>query len=280
MKKLNLFILLLLTFFMFAFGLTDIVRKIDLLRNIFYPEVYERKGLGNDTKGGKFDHLAYNSVLKMAVNDDGYVDYIAISNNPHSLDEYIKKLANADVKSLSRFEHFALMVNAYNAFTLKLITEYPGIDSIKDISSSKRWDDKRWRIGDAVYSLNEIEHDVLRKQYGEPLVHFALVCASKSCPKLRNEPYIGKDLVFQLNDQALHFFSQPINFRWDEEKNTVFLSELLDWFRHDFAVDEKGVLDYPLHYIDTRSEAQIKANKDSLKIKYIPYDWSINGKWN
>ncbi|NIS08488.1 MAG: DUF547 domain-containing protein [Candidatus Dadabacteria bacterium] len=265
---------------MFAFGAADIVRQIGFLRNIFYPRVYERKGLGDETKGGKFDHFFYNKVLRETVNDSGYVDYTAISANPDNLELYIEQLTKSDTKNLSRYEHFALLVNAYNAYTLKLITEYPGIDSIKDISSDKRWKDKRWRIGEDVLSLDEIEHEILRKQYGDARIHFTLVCAAKSCPKLRNEPYTGDALIAQLDDQAVHFFSQEQNFRWDGGNNTVYLSELLDWFRGDFADNEKGALEYTLQYLDTETAGQIRTNIDSVKIKYIPYDWSLNGKWN
>lgn len=189
-------------------------------------------------------------------------------------------MAKADADSLSNYEYLALMLNAYNAFTLKLIIEHKGIESIKDISSGKRWDDKRWNVGDKTLSLNEIEHDIIRKRYGEPLVHFALVCAAKSCPKLRNEPFTGSKLLAQLNDQAAHFFSQQQNFRWDADSNKVYLSEILDWFRYDFAENEKGVVEYAVSYIDPQAAEGIKGSNENIKIKYISYDWSLNGKWN
>jgi hypothetical protein len=265
---------------MFSFRPIDIVRNIELIRNIFYPPVYERKGIGKDTAGEKLDHSAFKLVLEDFVSDQGFVDYISLSKKPENLDLYINELTKADTGSLSNYEYLALMLNAYNAFTLKLIIENPGIESIKDISSAKRWDDKRWIIGDNTLSLNEIEHDIIRQRYGEPLVHFALVCASKSCPKLRNEPFTGSKLLFQLNDQATHFFSQQQNFRWDEQNNKIYLSEILDWFRYDFAENEEGVVEYAINYIDPETAKDIKKKKQDLKIKYISYDWSLNGKWN
>ena len=282
MNKLYIFgfVLLFLSLFMFSFRLTDVVRNIELIRNIFYPPVYERKGIGTDTAGKDFDHSAYELVLNEFVTGEGFVDYIAISKKPKNLNLYISELAKADTDNLSNYEYLALMLNAYNAFTLKLIIENPGIESIKDISSGQRWDDKRWNVGDKTLSLNEIEHDIIRKRYGEPLVHFALVCAAKSCPKLRNEPFTGSKLLFQLNDQAAHFFSQQQNFRWDADSNKVYLSEILDWFRYDFAENERGVVEYTVNYIDPQAAEGIKGSNENIKIKYISYDWSLNGKWN
>jgi len=280
MKILSVFLLVILSFFMFSFTLTDVVRNIELIRNIFYPPVYERKGIGTDTAGKDFDHSAYELVLNDFVTGEGFVDYIALSKKPKNLNLYISELAKADTDNLSNYEYLALMLNAYNAFTLKLIIENPGIESIKDISSGQRWDDKRWNVGDKTLSLNEIEHDIIRKRYGEPLVHFALVCAAKSCPKLRNEPFTGSKLLFQLNDQAAHFFSQQQNFRWDADSNKVYLSEILDWFRYDFAENERGVVEYAVNYIDPQAAEGIKGSNENIKIKYISYDWSLNGKWN
>ena len=97
---------------------------------------------------------------------------------------------------------------------------------------------------------------------------------------MRNEPFAGSKLVSQLNDQASHFFSQEQNFKWDEGSNKVYLSEILDWFRNDFAEGEKGVVEYTTAFIDSETAADIKKNKENIKIKYISYDWSINGKWN
>lgn len=257
----------------------DFLRDFDFIRNIFYPEVYQRKGLGEDTPGTAFDHSVYSAVLNEFVSAEGEVDYNGLAAKPENLDLYITLLGTADLKNLSRYERLALIINAYNAFTLKLILDYPGIGSIKDIGSDNRWDAKRWNVGGEVVSLDHIEHEMIRKNYGEPLVHFALVCASVSCPKLRNEPYAGNKLLSQLEDQSSDFFSNERNFRWDKESKTVYLSEILDWFRHDFADDEKGVVRYTLKYLDDGTAGQIKENIDDIKVKYITYDWSLNGPW-
>ena len=119
---------------------------------------------------------------------------------------------------------------------------------------------------------------MIRKRYGDARVHFALVCAAKSCPKLWNEQYTDEDLIAQLDDQARGFFKEQDNFRWDSQNNTVYLSEILDWFRNDFAEDENGVLNYISKYLDEAKGKEI-TNSNNVEIKYIPYDWSLNGTW-
>lgn len=257
----------------------DYVRNVEVIRRYFYPHVYQRKGLGEDTPGAVFDHSYYGLLLDKFVDDKGIVDYKGIAEKQVLLDTYINSISYVNLEGLSRYEQLALLLNSYNAFTLKLIIENPGIKSIKDIPSKKRWDDKRWDIGGNLVTLDEIEHNLIRKVYGESLIHFALVCASKGCPKFRNEPYTGKKLVAQLNDQAAVFFSKDTNFRWSKDKNTVYYSELLDWFRNDFADEEMGLVTYSLTYLDLNTASEISEAED-LKIKYLAYDWSLNGVWD
>ena len=259
-------------------GAEDSVRDTDLLRDIFYPDVYARQGIGDNTPGNRFDQSEYRAVLKRFVTDKGVVNYEALAGNLSELDNYLDHLSVADLDKLSKYSRIAVLLNSYNAFTLKLITGYPGIKTIKDIPENKRWKDKRWILGGEKVSLDELEHEMIRKKYGDARVHFALVCAAKSCPRLRNEPYSGDKLISQLDDQAREFFKENDNFRWDNENNTVYLSEILDWFRNDFADDEKGVLDYLEKYLDNNIAAEIAGSKN-VKIKYIPYNWSLNGTW-
>lgn len=254
------------------------VRNLGFIRSHFYPEVYARNGIGDNTTGKTFDNTDYGIVLKRYVNDDGFVDYSLLAANSSELDMYIEKLSIAGLDELSKYSRLSVFLNAYNAFTLKLITENKGIKSIKDIPEERRWKDKRWVLGGQTVSLDELEHEMIRKTYGDARVHFALVCAAKSCPKLRNEPYSEEKLITQLDDQARKFCKQGHNFRWDAQNNTVYLSQIFDWFRNDFADDEKGVLDYVKKYLNEDTAKEISSSKN-VKIKYIPYDWSLNGTW-
>lgn len=284
--KRNCFVILFfsLTFLFISCSPRNIVRKNEFLRNLIYPEELKsdfskRSGLGDNTPGNSFDHSDYGTILNKYINKKGMVNYVGLKTDEKLFDQYLNSLANVDYEKLSKYEKLALLINAYNAFTLKLIIQNPGIGSIKDIPSDKRWENEVWNIAGNNISLGAIEHEWIRKDFGEPKIHFALVCAAMSCPKLRNEPYSGDKLKEQLNDQARNFFSVEKNFRWDPEKKEIHLSAILDWFRYDFAATEEGVLEYSLNFIDTENAKEISLVKDTLNIKYISYDWSLNGDW-
>lgn len=271
-------------FFLLSCSPRGFVRNNEFFRNLFYPEELESgfstgDGLGENTPGESFDNSDYVAILTKYVGKDGTVDYIGIKTEEKVLDSYINSISKVSYEKLSKYEKLSLLINAYNAFTLKLIIQNPGIGSIKDIPSDKRWENEVWELAGKRVSLDFLEHQWIRKEFGEAKIHVALVCAAKSCPKLRSEPYEGEKLKDQLKDQARHFFSLKNNFQWNPEKKEIYLSAILDWFRYDFAETEMGVLEYSLNYVDTEKGKEISSVKDSLKIKYISYDWSLNGDW-
>ena len=224
-------------------------------------------------------HAAFARVLGACVDERGGVDYAALRRKPADLNATLYALETVEPDLLSRFERLALFINAYNAFTLQLIIEHPGLGSIRDIPAGKCWKAKRWRLGGRTFSLLQIEHDLIRRQFGEPRVHFALVCASRGCPKLRWEPYVGARLLDQLDDQARDFVSRRTNFRYDFEDRVVWVSELLDWYRADFGKNTAALAACALRYAD--AEVRREAGRHSLppRVKYLPYDWRLNGTW-
>lgn len=281
-----IFSLLLSTIFLFSIYCSpkDFVRRNELARNIFYPEELQSdypkgEALGEDTDGLEFDHSEFQYMLEKYVDEHGRVDYVGLKEEEDVLDRYIDELSSASYDQLTRYEKLALLINAYNAFTLKLILENPGIKSIQDIPSEKRWEDTRWIISGERLSLMELEHKKIRGVFAEPRIHFALVCASNGCPKLRNEVFEGSKLVEQLGDQAINFYSLESNFKLDENKNSIYLSEILDWYKFDFAENEKDVVLYGTRYLDEKGLNYINKNIKTINIKYIPYDWKLNGVW-
>ena len=197
------------------------------------------------------------------------------------LSAYLAALGRADLQKMDRSEQIALYVNAYNAFTVKLITEYyPDIESIRDIPdgifSRKRWKHKRWRIGGRMYSLSEIEHDVLRSKFKEPRVHYALNCASISCPPLWGEPYEGEKLDEQLDAAAKAFQINPKGFRLDRAQRVVYLSRIHHWYRKDFEEAAGSVARYVAKYAPRETAEFLLANEKDLKINYMDYDWRLN----
>ena len=235
----------------------------------------------------RIDHADWNRLLKKYVDADGLVDYASWKDSGDGvgiLDTYLKSLGRADPQAAaSRGSRLAFWINAYNALTIKgILREYP-TDSIRKhtpkLYGYNIWQDLLLPVGDASYSLNAIEHDVLRKM-GEPRIHFAIVCASISCPRLRNEAYLPARIESQLADNTRDFFSRKQNFRIADsggKKNdkTVYVSSILKWFRDDFGGSSKqGLLGLAEYLPDEASRQLVKSGDYSLR--QIDYDWGLN----
>ncbi|MBW1816486.1 MAG: DUF547 domain-containing protein [Deltaproteobacteria bacterium] len=222
------------------------------------------------------DHDLYGRLLGRYVKD-GVVNYQGFKENEAILDQYLKLLEKTDTRTLSRNEQFAFYVNAYNAWTIKLIlTGYPGIESIKDLGSifKSPWKKKICRIDGRLLTLDNIEHDILRARFKDPRVHFAVNCASKGCPPLRSEPYRGKVLDQQLDDMTTRFINDPV---WNHlEGDTLYASRIFDWFEGDFNDDVPGFF---LKYAKGDLKRQLEEKRGDLRLKYLDYDWSLNDNY-
>lgn len=228
-----------------------------------------------DSKGtAVFDHSAFDRLLHKYVDDAGLVDYRGLAREAGKLDEYISAVGSAPFDDMARNERLALLINAYNAFTLRLILDHFPIGSIKDIPAAKRWDARRWRIGPLSVSLNEIEHKQIRPKFREPRIHFALVCAAVGCPKLRREAYRAADIAAQLEDQTKYVHAHDRWFRFDADKKTVFLTRLYKWYGGDFKQVAGSVVGFAARYSPALKRALDAGKKP--KIKWLAYDWSLN----
>ncbi|MDG2150312.1 MAG: DUF547 domain-containing protein [Planctomycetota bacterium] len=239
---------------------------------------------GEDSGNRTSIHESYDELLRETVSL-GVVNYTALAKQRPRLQKYLEELSAIDPNSLDRNAKLAFWINAYNAFTLELILEHLGrIESIKDISSSKRWKDKRWLISGRSYSLDEIEHEILRPMQ-EPRIHFALVCASRSCPDLQPEAFLPEDLDAQLASATRGFLANPekgMQTRIEEsffggKTPTLLLSRIFDWFEGDFEKNGSEVVDFVLQYAPTQEAAFINRNRADLDVEYLDYDWSLNG---
>jgi len=205
---------------------------------------------------------------------DGQVDYAGLKREEARLDEYLKLLEKTDSKSLSRSDQFAFYINAYNAWTIKLIlTAYPGVKSIKDIGSIFRspWKKKIARLDGQILTLDNIEHDIMRPRFKDPRIHFAVNCASKGCPPLRPEPYRGDMLEAQLDQMTRLFINDPSRNRF--EKNTLYVSSIFKWYSEDFGGD---TAEFVFKYAEGKLKEKLKGK--SVRVEYLDYDWSLNGK--
>jgi hypothetical protein len=224
---------------------------------------------------GMVDHNLYAGLLKQYVKD-GAVDYQGFKNEEATLDAYLKMLEQTNSQMLFRNEQLAFFINAYNAWTIKLVLGgYPGIKSIKDLGGvlSSPWKKKICRIDGRVISLDELEHKTIRPRFQDPRVHFAVNCASRSCPPLLSEPYQGNNLERQLDAATRGFINNPQSNRLVGE--TLYVSKIFDWYKADF---KSGVVEFFLKYAEGDFRERLKANIDQLRIAYLDYDWSLNGR--
>jgi len=245
---------------------------------LFGPPVVELAEVYQDNPSGpKFDHTLMDQILHKHVAAGGWVDYAALKKNSGDLDRYIAALALAPFDPMGRDEKLALLINAYNAFTLRLILDYYPLDSIKDIPAAKRWDDPRWRVGPYTWSLSQIEHQQIRPKFRQPRIHFALVCAAVGCPPLRGEAYTADRLEQQLEDQTRYIHSQK---RWfyiaPDHTGVVHLTNLYNWYGGDFEQVSGSILDFVADYSPPLRRAMDQTRV--LRIQWIEYDWSLNDK--
>ena len=224
--------------------------------------------------GGAVDHGIFAELLARHV-AKGRVNYAGFKTDEARLDQYLKVLEQAEPQRLDRDEQFAFYINAYNAWTIKLIlTGYPGVSSIKDLGSlfQSPWKKEIVRIDGRLLTLDHIEHDILRPRFKDPRVHFAVNCASKSCPPLLNEPYRGNVLDAQLTRVTADFLNQPAHSRLEGDR--LWVSAIFKWFAEDF---DKDVVGFYLKYVRGDLKQKLEAARGRIEVKYMDYDWSLNG---
>ena len=217
-------------------------------------------------------HQQWDKLLRKHVNKTGLVNYKGFKNDKAELDSYLKLLSSsAPQKSWSKDDQKAYWINAYNAFTVALILKHYPVKSIKDIAGSiykinTPWDIKFITIGGQKYDLNNIEHKILRNQFDDPRIHFALVCASISCPRLRDEAFTGSGINAQLEDAGKEFLN-------DKSKNNIRadkadLSKYFSWYKGDF-IKNGSLVDYVNKYSSTKITSK-------TKIGSLDYNWGLN----
>lgn len=213
-----------------------------------------------------------DAVLKKFV-ADGVVDYRGLKTNDQQLKDYLsaaRAVKEADFIDWSRNEQLAFLINLYNAATLQLILDHYPVKSIKDIGSFFKgpWDQPVVSLFGKSITLNELEHGIIRKRYKEPRVHMALVCAARGCPPLRSEAYTAEKLNQQLDDQTRIYLASPAGLVIDRAHRVAHISSIFKWYSDDFASVRSFIEKYSGESLD------------GLKIRYLDYDWSLNGRIN
>lgn len=210
-------------------------------------------------------HAAWDSLLQRHVSTTGKVNYAGLkAADKPALEAYCKSLADNPVQdSWSREEKMAYWINAYNAFTVKLIVDNYPTKSILNFDGGKTWDVKRIRLGDKKYSLNQIENDILRPQFKDARIHFAINCAAKSCPPLHNRAYTADNLETTLDARTRAFINDPAFNTLSASKAQV--SKIFDWYATDFGDLKK--------YLNQYAIAPLKG---TATVAFQEYNWDLN----
>jgi len=212
----------------------------------------------------RINHSIFTDFLQKQVSTEGAVNYKNIKANDDELNNYLNQFINVSPPEIwTKNEKLAYWINAYNAFTIKLIIDNYPLESIKDIKNP--WDQEFIPINGKMLSLKHIEHEILRKM-NEPRIHFAIVCASASCPKLQNKAFIAEKLDAQLTAATKEFLMDAS--KNSIQKNTIDISKIFKWFSKDFK--ENGSL---IDFLNTYSNVKISEN---AKINYMDYSWELN----
>lgn len=223
---------------------------------------------------GKPDHSKWTELLQKYVNDKGFVNYKGMIQDKSKLNAYTEDLSkNPPQSSWSENEKLAYWINAYNAFTVKLIVDNYPLESIKDLNPtiaiptvSTVWTKKWFQIGGEDFSLDRIEHKILRKDFEEPRIHFAVNCASFSCPPLRAEAYVGSQVDAQLDEQARRFINDSVRNKISKDK--IEISQIFSWFKGDFTEGQSLI-----EFLNRYSKVKIDSGAD---VDHMDYDWSLN----
>lgn len=249
-----------------------------------------------------FDHSLYDTFLQRFVSN-GFVDYNGMQKQRETLNKYlqsIKQVNPNEFENWSNNEQMVFWINAYNAITLEVILiNYPiqwgslisrarfPKSSIRQIN--KVWDTVYIKVMGKELTLNQIEHEILRKKFHDPRIHFVIVCASIGCPKLESRAFYADGLEQRLEQAARNFISDSKQVRLDKKENTFNISSIFEWFKEDFnasatahqnyknySKSERGIIEFIVSRLSKEDQQFIFNNQP--KIKYLKYDWTLNEK--
>lgn len=248
-----------------------------------------------------FSYDGYTKTLSAQVNGQGIVNYTGLKADRKGLDAFVSSLAALEPEVFGKWsdkEKIAFWINAYNALTLRVIIDnYPikasffsalrfPQNSIRQIPGV--WDKLQFNIMGRETTLDAVEHNTLRANFNEPRIHMALVCAAMGCPPLRNEPYTGEKVDFELDDQTTRFIKDPAKFRIDRTGGYIYMSSIFKWFGEDFirtfgtdkfrgrGATERAVLHFVSRYVTDGDKKFLEFG--DYRIVYLAYDWTLNDR--
>ena len=229
-------------------------------------------------------HYLFTALLSEHIFEDR-VNYRQLCNDGRFL-YYIEQLSETDPEKLVRPEEkLAFWINAYNAYTLKIVCEHYPIKSINNLHfgwvkigsllNKTVWDRNFILINNKKMTLNQIEHEILRKKFQDPRIHFAIICASSGCPLLPKFAYTGENVQMKLEEETRKYLNSERGIRIDYVENTLQISKLFDWFAGDFESKSGSAINFIKPYLNDEGMAFLDRKP---RISYISYNWALNAK--
>lgn len=221
------------------------------------------------------DHTVFTDLLGTHVKT-GRVDYASLKRDPRFAG-YLADLSAVDPAKLEKADKKAFWINVYNAFTLQMVCNNFPIRSIKELAAGKVWDVRFIDVNGKKYTLNEIENNILRP-LKDHRIHYALVCAARSCPPLRNEAYEGARLNDQLNEQGKLFLATSSLNNFDQSKRIAHLSHVFEWYLEDFGGTLQSLLSTLAPHAPDAVAKDLQQYSSKWTVAWNEYDWALNGK--
>ncbi|MDD0853268.1 DUF547 domain-containing protein [Halobacteriovorax sp. GB3] len=244
----------------------------------FFGLIYSVASWSFDHSHQKFSNVLEEHVLVKGTQSK--VNYSKLVKSSKELESYLNELSSLserEFKSFTNEQQLAFLINAYNAFTLKLVIDNYPIRSLKDIGTlfKSPWKKTFFTLFGKERHLDEIEHDMIRKNFNEPRIHFALVCASISCPPLSKEAYQADKLNEQLDQRTYDFINDKKRNRLSIKKKRLYLSKIFQWYEQDFLKDGGSIQGFIRTYIDDTFEREA-LDREDFRVRFERYDWSLN----
>lgn len=227
-----------------------------------------------------FDHSKFDQILKSYVDEKGLVDYSGIAKD-QQFSEYMKSLQGAKVEKLSRNGQLAFWINGYNAVTIDKVIKKKPKKSVRETGFPGLWTSTKFftspehMVANRRLSPDDIEHKILRKQFKDPRIHFAIICASRGCPPLPRVAYTEANVQTRLEEETKSYLNSARGTRINRSTNTLYVSKLFDWFSDDFIQKRGSAISFMRPYLDGEVLSFLDGKP---KISYLKYDWTLNAQ--
>ena len=226
-------------------------------------------------KEAPFSHELFDQVLQEYVDGKGQVNYTKLKANPEKLERYLDLLAVAKPTELSYNAQLVFWVNAYNALVIKGVIDHYPTTSVRKVKWFNGFFSRlKFQVAGKTYTLNQIEHGIIRTEFADPRVHFVLVCASSSCPPLGNRAFSAETIEENLETATFNFVQNPEQVRIDRTKRRVYLSKIFKWYDDDFEIGYEGVADFLADYLPPEDADFVLS--EGVKFHHLDYDWTLN----